>query len=1016
MLPRDYNPMTEDRAIGNSHAYDAKGLLGRLYDAGKSILKGAWEHKKELGTTAALVIAANVDGAPNQNTATAQKPKQAIIQDAGEKYLKSLSKARQAEITKLNDHSVEVLIGPDGEKVTCSIENAVKSIKGTLPEEAYIGDTKIYLQSDKRYTWDEEGHKDVKLTSEFVEEEGGLVVSIGKESNEVQDMINNVMDQTKQAYSQRMLRTKAKYDSLKTDVREAIIKDEEKKGEKIEGYFPPEKDDMTVLDDFNVHKILSKNIVTDSAGMEALKKLNHAGTATFIDGDEARIAVYRYSIDNGKYSKRAMISLSEKDAEEVRKIIEYGEDYRRFTQEKDDELSTILEEANKNSELPATEADEKKKVFGKAIKDLNTLKDTYKSSDFSAEKEVVETVSSIEKNIENYKEFQSKADFDEIEHYFKNAQEALKEGKLGKAKGQNNLAMWAAYSFLMENQGKDIDREIIEATKVDTTRNQREGWSEEGVKVYEKNLDKEELSEIFIDPEGNFVKLSSGIDSSKYHITFEKALKVVIGDGALPDTAYYIGDEDILTEVFKGKDEKYFFDREGKEPVDLNNMLPNDDGEITVAPRPFDRGENKRTQKVAVPKQYNIRDLITMVTRQNHSIDKKITEKARNRVEELRKDKKFEAAKYLNEKIQELNPENRADKRANKKIRSEFARQVYKEGKALEKAGDTEAAFEKYQKAAELRPDIDTYSSKFGKLAKEKAEAVNKSIEEKKRSDVGHLIEKYEQMAEHSSTSEIRDSLGRDISNLLIAEAGQLINKEKYEKAGHKITEAKKYNADETQLKKTGEEINSSLEDSKKNDKLKKIAKKEKEKLEKNKQLFLEGKVEKAAKRFRQQQARFEEIKADYPTFFAETDLAPVEKENLSHYNQFINPVSSEFAENKNPIAKAMSGLAKGTGILLAGEFYDQETGRFSLANFKKHPVRTTATALTKAAIIAGAVYYNFFYESPEERDRRLYEEHNDSSPSTPSDNQTDLDGSGDGETDTGSPDTPIESEQDENY
>jgi len=163
-----------------------------------------------------------------------------------------LESAKRDEIKILNDHAVEVGLGPDRRTVSSTILDAIRSIpsveKGREPREAYLEGTKIYRQGDGSYSWDLSGKKPVRLVSDFIKGAGGRVrvavknqVGPTKAPPSAESTVSRKPGTTRQIADIRGFRS-ARFGMTPTEVREAIQKDFSLSGEAVKsGTNPLEK-------------------------------------------------------------------------------------------------------------------------------------------------------------------------------------------------------------------------------------------------------------------------------------------------------------------------------------------------------------------------------------------------------------------------------------------------------------------------------------------------------------------------------------------------------------------------------------------------------------------------------------------------------------------------------------------------------------------------------------------------------------------------------------------------------
>lgn len=106
---------------------------------------------------------------------------------ADQEFYQSLTVNKRDEIKIVDDFTVEVSLGPDGRTVSSTILDAVFSIpsidRRDEPVSLYVQGSKIFRRQDGDYTWDIEGKKRVRLTSGYINNQGGKIFVSVQEKN-----------------------------------------------------------------------------------------------------------------------------------------------------------------------------------------------------------------------------------------------------------------------------------------------------------------------------------------------------------------------------------------------------------------------------------------------------------------------------------------------------------------------------------------------------------------------------------------------------------------------------------------------------------------------------------------------------------------------------------------------------------------------------------------------------------------------------------------------------------------
>ena len=104
-----------------------------------------------------------------------------ILPVSGNPFYNSLPDSKREEIKIIDDHTVEIGIGPDSRSVSCNILDAVQSIPyvgaGGEPD-TFVNKEKVHHFRKGLYTWDREGNYRVRLTTKYIREFGNIQIHI----------------------------------------------------------------------------------------------------------------------------------------------------------------------------------------------------------------------------------------------------------------------------------------------------------------------------------------------------------------------------------------------------------------------------------------------------------------------------------------------------------------------------------------------------------------------------------------------------------------------------------------------------------------------------------------------------------------------------------------------------------------------------------------------------------------------------------------------------------------------
>ena len=105
-----------------------------------------------------------------------------VLPVSGNPFYNSLPDSKREEIKIIDDHTVEIGIGPDNRSVSCNILDAVQSIPyvgaGGEPDTVFVNKEKVHHFRKGLYTWDREGNYRVRLTTKYIREFGNIQIHI----------------------------------------------------------------------------------------------------------------------------------------------------------------------------------------------------------------------------------------------------------------------------------------------------------------------------------------------------------------------------------------------------------------------------------------------------------------------------------------------------------------------------------------------------------------------------------------------------------------------------------------------------------------------------------------------------------------------------------------------------------------------------------------------------------------------------------------------------------------------
>jgi hypothetical protein len=100
----------------------------------------------------------------------------------GNQFHNSLPDLKFEEIKIIDNHTVEIEIGPDNRSVSCNILEALQSIPyvgvGGEPDTVFFNKEKLYHFRKGLYTWDREGKYRVRLTAKYIRDFGNIRIYV----------------------------------------------------------------------------------------------------------------------------------------------------------------------------------------------------------------------------------------------------------------------------------------------------------------------------------------------------------------------------------------------------------------------------------------------------------------------------------------------------------------------------------------------------------------------------------------------------------------------------------------------------------------------------------------------------------------------------------------------------------------------------------------------------------------------------------------------------------------------
>jgi hypothetical protein len=134
----------------------------------------------------------------------------------GSEFHTSLPDLKFDEIKIIDNHTVEIEIGPDNRSVSCNILEALQSIPyvgvGGEPDIVFFNKEKLYHFRKGLYTWDREGKYRVRLTTKYIRKFGNIRIHVPEAGTVMQE---------KQKTSGKNI-TSAFHQSLSQNIKEEI--------------------------------------------------------------------------------------------------------------------------------------------------------------------------------------------------------------------------------------------------------------------------------------------------------------------------------------------------------------------------------------------------------------------------------------------------------------------------------------------------------------------------------------------------------------------------------------------------------------------------------------------------------------------------------------------------------------------------------------------------------------------------------------------------------------------------
>ena len=134
----------------------------------------------------------------------------------GNQFHNSLPDQKLEEIKIIDNHTVEIEIGPDNRSVSCNILEALQSIPyvgvGGEPDTVFFNKEKLYHFRKGLYTWDREGKYRVRLTTKYIRDFGNIQIHVPE--------AGTVMQEKKKTSGKNI--TSAFHQSLSQNIKEEI--------------------------------------------------------------------------------------------------------------------------------------------------------------------------------------------------------------------------------------------------------------------------------------------------------------------------------------------------------------------------------------------------------------------------------------------------------------------------------------------------------------------------------------------------------------------------------------------------------------------------------------------------------------------------------------------------------------------------------------------------------------------------------------------------------------------------
>ncbi len=130
----------------------------------------------------------------------------------GNQFYNSLPDLKRKEIKIIDNHTVEIGIGPDNRSVSCNILEALQSIPyvgaGEEPDTLFFNKVKVYHFRKGLYTWDREGKYRVRLTTKYIRNFGNIQIHAPEAGTVMQEKqktsVKNITSAFHQSLSQNI--------------------------------------------------------------------------------------------------------------------------------------------------------------------------------------------------------------------------------------------------------------------------------------------------------------------------------------------------------------------------------------------------------------------------------------------------------------------------------------------------------------------------------------------------------------------------------------------------------------------------------------------------------------------------------------------------------------------------------------------------------------------------------------------------------------------------------------------